>query len=145
MEIDLALLADAATIDAAGKLNILGVFDRISVSKFPAPHPHVSLVLRFKASLHEGGSHKVEIVLNDPDGNEVIRESRNLPFGPMGGMGGGQVRIPFVLNINRLVFPKPGGYSFQVFLDEEHKISLPLTVHGTRPGIVAGGRPPADA
>ena len=30
MEIDLALLADAATIDAAGKLNILGVFDRIN-------------------------------------------------------------------------------------------------------------------
>ena len=30
MEIDLALLADAATIDGSGKLNILGVFDRIS-------------------------------------------------------------------------------------------------------------------
>ena len=38
MEIDLALLADAATIDASGKLNILGIFDRIGVTQFPAQH-----------------------------------------------------------------------------------------------------------
>ena len=29
MDVDLALLADAATIDGAGKLNILGIFDRL--------------------------------------------------------------------------------------------------------------------
>ena len=33
MEIDLALLADAATVDVSGKLNILGIFDRIAVGE----------------------------------------------------------------------------------------------------------------
>ena len=35
MEVDLALLADAATIDGSGKLNILGIFDRLTTSAFP--------------------------------------------------------------------------------------------------------------
>ena len=49
MEIDVALLADAATIDAAGKINILGAFDRIEVQGFPAQHPRiVPLSTRFE-------------------------------------------------------------------------------------------------
>ena len=51
MDIDLALLADAATIDGSGKLNILGVFDRISASAFPAQHGRMAMVLRFAAGL----------------------------------------------------------------------------------------------
>ena len=55
MEIDLAFLADAATVDVSGKLNILGIFDRLSVPELPGHHPHLSLVLRLSASLGEAG------------------------------------------------------------------------------------------
>ena len=53
MEIDLAFLADAATIDASGKLSVLGIFDRIGVSQFPAQHGRITLVLRFTAGTSE--------------------------------------------------------------------------------------------
>lgn len=144
MEIDLALLADAATIDASGKLNILGVFDRISVPKFPASHPHVALVFRFSATMAESGKHQVEIVLKDPDGKEMMHLNGDLQVGPAGGLAGGQIRVPQVLNIDRLVFSKAGRYIFDVLLDGDHQVSLPLTVHGGTPRI-STGRPPAQA
>ena len=89
MEVDLALLADAATIDGAGKLNILGIFDRLGTSAFPTRHPRLSLVLRFSAGIQELGRHDVAIVLRAPDGKEVVRidGEMNLAAGP------GQVSI----------------------------------------------------
>jgi len=138
MEIDLALLADAATVDAAGKLNILGIFDRISASGFPAQHPHIALVLRFGASLNEAGDHKVEIVLKAPGGEEVVRFNGDIKVGVGPTEGGGRVRVPQVVNMERLVFKKPGGYSFDVAVDGEHQVSVPLFLHDATPrGSVA--------
>jgi hypothetical protein len=133
MEVDLALLADAATVDAAGKLNILGVFDRISASRFPAQHPHVSLVLRFSASLAEAGGHQVVIVLTDPDGEEVIRLDGDLHVSPGSAAAGGRVRVPQVVNMERLVFKRPGRYAFDVSVDGEHQVSVPLFLHEGAP------------
>ena len=133
MEIDLALLADAATVDASGKLNILGVFDRISASGFPARHPHVSLVLRFGASMNEAGDHKVEIVLKDPEGGEVVRLNGDIRVGPGPPATGGRVKVPQVVNMERLVFQTPGRYSFDVSVDGEHHVSVPLFLHEAGP------------
>jgi hypothetical protein len=137
MEIDLALLADAATVDAAGKLNILGIFDRISSTVFPAPHPHLSLVLRIGGSMKEAGDHTVEIVLRDPDGEEMLRMNGgiNIPMGPTG--SGGMYRVPQIINMDRLLFPKPGRYSFDVAVDGEHHVSIPLFLHDSTPAGVA--------
>jgi hypothetical protein len=140
MEIDMALLADAATVDASGKLNILGIFDRITVAELPAHHPHLSLVLRVSASLGEAGLHKMEIVLQDPTGSRVMGMNGEFHVGPGPALAGGQVRIPQVLNIERLVFPKAGRYAFNVSLDGEHQVSIPLFVQEIR-----GGRPAAQA
>ena len=134
MEIDLAFLADAATVDVSGKLNILGIFDRISVSEFPASHPHLSLILRFSASLGEAGAHKMEIRLKDPDGTEMMRMNGEFQVGPGSALSGGQVRVPQVLNIERLVFPKAGRYAFDVALDGDHQVSIPLFIHGMGAG-----------
>ena len=133
MEIDLALLADAATVDSSGKLNILGIFDRISATGFPTQHPHVSLVLRFAASLTEAGAHKVEIVLSDPDGEEVVRLDGEIQVAPGPPAAGGRVRVPQVVNMDRLVFPRPGQYAFDVSVDGENQVSVPLFLHEVRP------------
>ena len=140
MDIDLAFLADAATVDVSGKLNILGIFDRISVGEFPAGHPHLSLILRFSASMGEAGIHNMEIILRDPDGGEMMRMNGEFQVGPGSALSGGQVRVPQVLNIERLVFPKEGRYAFDVSLDGEHQVSVPLFVHG-----MGTGRPAAQA
>lgn len=134
MEIDLALLADAATVDAAGKLNILGVFDRISTGGFPAQHPHISLVFRIGASINEGGEHNVKIVLNDPDGREVVPPlSGKIKIGPGPAEVGGRVKVPQVVNLERLTFPKEGRYSFDISIDGQHQVSVPLFLHDASP------------
>lgn len=130
MEVDLALLADAATIDGSGKLNILGIFDRLGTSALPARHPHLSLVLRFSAGVHELGRHDVAIVLRAPDGKEVVRidGEMNLSGGVRDVSSG--VMVPHILNLDGLVFPTAGRYAFDVLVDSEHHVSIPLTVEG---------------
>ena len=130
MEVDLALLADAATIDGSGKLNILGIFDRLSTTAFPTRHPRLSLVLRFSAGINEVGKHAIGISLKAPDGQEVMRidGEMNLSTGP-GGVSGG-VLVPHILNMDGLVFPVAGRYAFDVRVDGEHEVTLPLTVDG---------------
>ncbi len=137
MEIDLALLADAATIDASGKLSILGIFDRIGVVQFPAQHGRVSLVLRFTAGTSEIGSHDVHIRMSDPGGAEVL--SLNGEMQLVGGASARDViRVPHILNLDGLVFTRPGIYSFDVKVDGEHHVSLPLSVDGPQgPGAAA--------
>ena len=129
MEIDLALLADAATIDASGKLNILGIFDRIGVVQFPAQHGRVTLVLRFTAGTSEIGSHEVHIRMSDPGGAEVL--SLNGEMQLVGGTAAREgIRVPHILNLDGLVFTRPGMYSFDVKVDGEHHVALPLSVEG---------------
>jgi hypothetical protein len=129
MEVDLALLADAATIDGSGKLNILGIFDRLTTSAFPTRHPRLSLVLRFSAGIQELGKHEVGIVLKAPDGKQIVRIDGEMNLSP-GPRAGGVVLVPHVLNMDGLVFPGPGRYAFDVRVDGEHHVSIPLSVHG---------------
>jgi len=128
MQIDLALLADAATIDASGKLNILGVFDRLAARGFPVQHGRVTLVLRFAAALTEAGVHQAEIILKKPDGKELLHLNGEMNLDPGPFAAGGMIRVPHVINLDGLVFPEAGSYAFEVRVDGEHHLSIPLTV-----------------
>ncbi len=154
MEVDLALLADAATIDASGKLNILGIFDRIATGSFPAQHPQMVLILRFSASVGDIGRHKVEISMTDPGGGRMVQMDGDMQLGPgrVGVTDG--MKVPHVLHLEGLVFPAPGRYNFDVRVDGEHHTSVPLYVVGASAGggvaaggmhAVAGGAAPAEA
>ena len=137
MEVDLALIADAATIDSSGKLSILGIFDRIGTSSFPAQHPHMVLVLRFISAVNEAGKHQITIALKDPAGREVVGVDGEMQLG-LGPAGGGSgIRVPHVLHLDGLVFPVPGLYAFDVRVDGEHHASLPLTVYGPESSAMA--------
>jgi len=120
MEVDLALIADAATTDGSGKLSVLGIFDRIGTSLFPARDPRMVLVLRFIAALNETGKHQVGITLKDPAGKEAVGVDGEVQLGqgPVG--GGGGIRVPHVLHLDGLVFPVPGRYAFNVRVDGQH-------------------------
>ena len=138
MEIDLALMADAATVDASGKLNILGVFDRITARNFPAPHERISLVLRFTAGLDEAGEHRLAISLKTPDGSDLIPTIEGvLQLGPGPGHVGGEIRFPHILNLNGIVFPAPGQYSFDIRVDDEYLTSIPLYLSQMGEGAMA--------
>lgn len=133
MDVDLALLADAATIDAAGKLNILGVFDRVALAGFPGRHGRMALVLRFSAGLNEVGRHDLTIVLKGPEGEEVVRADGSFQIGPSGASAREGIRVPQVFNLDGVVFRSPGPYAFDIQLDGEHHATVPLRV------VAAGG------
>ena len=128
MQIDLALLADAATVDVSGKLNILGVFDRITTAEFPAPPVRVVLVLRFSASVGEAGNHGVSIRLKGPSGQEIFRLDGEMMMAPGAGSSEEGIHVPQVLNMDGIVFEKPGRYSFDVGIDGDHHVSVPINV-----------------
>lgn len=137
MEIDLAMLADAATVDGSGKLNILGVFDRIMATDFPVRHGRVALVLRFSGTLQDLGRHAVEIRLRAPGGADVLRLDGEMEVSPGATFPAHAMKIPHVLNIDGIVFTSPGEYAFDVLIDGRAEVSVPL--------IVARVRQAADA
>jgi len=135
MHINLALLADAATIDASGKLNILGVFDRIDTQGFPAQHGRIALVLRFGGSVQDAGSHHLRIRLRSPNGDEMASVEGDLQLGPTAFAE--PLHAHHIINMDGLVFPVAGTYGFDVFLDGSTEVSVPLTVRGSHAGRTA--------
>lgn len=137
MYVKLALLADYANVTAEGKLNILGVFDRITVHDMPAVHPQMHLVLRLEAHPAERNRvHNVEIRLYDPDGQTVFEVKGDVvPQGP--------ASMPMatnqILTLNNLQLSKSGGYTFVVLVNDDVKYELPLGVELDRTTFPAGG------
>jgi hypothetical protein len=48
MKVEIFTLCDAATTDAAGKLNILGSFDRLNATQTPVMHPQCALAIKLR-------------------------------------------------------------------------------------------------
>lgn len=141
MEIDLALLADAATVDSSGKLNILGVFDRIAAPHFPVQHGRLALVIRFHGGMADVGAHPVAIRMMGP-GGEVLRLEGTIQVGPPLQGTGGVLRIPQVFNLDGVVLPEPGRFSFDVSVDGTRRVSIPLEAVRIPGNPGAAGPPP---
>jgi hypothetical protein len=140
MNIDLAVLCDAATLDSSGKLHILGVFDQIQAAVFPARHDRIALVLRVATGPEDTGEHQADIRLVDPDGTQMLRLDGRL--GVTGSRPGASSHLPQILNLDGIIFPRPGVYRFEVRVDETLLSTLNLTLRqmgGATPK--AGGEP----
>lgn len=126
MKLDIALLADAATVDAAGKLNVLGIFHRLRGPEFPLRHGRVALVLRFAPEAEDEGRIAIEIRLMGPDDDQILRLDGQVET--KAGRDDVGVRIPQVLNLDGIVFPEEGTYRFVVSADGEEVGRVPLKV-----------------
>ena len=133
LDIDLALTADAATIDASGKLNLLGVFDQIAVARFPARHGRLSLVLRFTGGISDAGTHQLTIKLTSPAGKELVALRGELNVSPGRGSVQTGIRVPHVINLDGLVFNEFGIHTFEILVNDRHQATLPLTIARQRP------------
>jgi hypothetical protein len=126
MQVKLALLADYANVTAEGKLNILGIFDRIAVQEIPAVHPQMHLILRLEAHTAERDRvHNVEIRLYDPDGQTVFEVKGDIV--PQG-THGHTIATNQILTLNNLQLNKAGGYTFVVFVNNDLKSEVALGV-----------------
>lgn len=128
MEVALALLADYANVTKEGKLNLLGLFDRINASSLPWTHPQMQLVLSLEATPAEwDSSKKVEIKLLDADGTMKLTIGSDLKVPK--GEAGRNVLINSIIGINNLRFDTEGDYAFHILIGEDDKKVIPLRVN----------------
>jgi len=130
MFIEVFSLCDAATVDAAGKLNVLGAFDTIWSAKMPAVYPQCAIALRLRFENIERGEHAITINFVDLDGKHLIPSAN------------GKIHINFsseqrsqsanlVFNLQMLRIEKPGEYSIDLAVDNRKEVSLPLFIKET--------------
>lgn len=124
MELDLAVMADAANVSQEGKLNILGVFDTIWARDFPVRHPAMVFVLRVRADFTDQGTHHLQVRLMDADGNQLFKAEG--PLQVPSAAPGRHTRPHIIMGLNGITFAKPGDYSFEVMVDDHHLKSIPL-------------------
>ncbi len=123
----LVTLCDSAA-DYQGKLCILGAFDTLCAQQFPVLHPQCSLAVRLLFDHEDAGRHELSIQMRDEDGKAVMPA-----FTPVVEVAFPPGMVPFVtrnlvLNLQRLRFDKPGVYYFEILMDGEELMSLPLRV-----------------
>lgn len=127
MQIALALLADYANISREGKLNILGIFERIYAQNMPATHPQMQLVMTIEADSAEADrDHKIEIQLIDADGKKLFAFGGNLKFSPP--PMGQKARLNHIIQLNNTKFEKFGSYDFKIMINDEVRKSVPLAL-----------------
>ncbi len=142
MQVKLAVLADYANVTGDGKLNILGIFDRINLMQIPAAHPQMHLVLRIEAHPAEvGRAHAIEIRLQDPEGTVIFEvKGEIVPHGEAGRV----VSTNQILTLNNLQLEKIGDYRFVVLINDDMKSEIPLAVEFVAMPPVAGTPPSAQ-
>ena len=140
MQVKLAVLADYANVTAEGKLNILGIFDRINLVQVPAVHPQMHLVLRLEAHPAElDRAQRIEIRLHDPQGTTIFDVNGEIvPRGE----AGQPVSTNQILTLNNLQLEKIGSYNFVVFVNNDLKSELPLQVEFVAMPPAAGSAHP---
>lgn len=118
MKVTLAVTADYANVTKEGKLNILGIFDTIKATSFPCTHPALILVFKLEAGMTETGRNKkVEVQLMDEDGTKLMSIMTDITIGPV--RPGELFTTGSLLTFQNLVFPKPGTYVFDIFIDNQ--------------------------
>ncbi|MEO7715401.1 MAG: hypothetical protein ABIY70_04325 [Capsulimonas sp.] len=132
MDLNLAVIADAANVSAEGKLNILGIFEDIFAPTLPATHPLMVLAVSLRAEMQEQGiKHMLEVKLIDADGH-TVNYVGPMPFEAHAGASARAVNIPMIINLTNLKFEKFGSYRFDIYLDGKLLKEVALTLSPTQ-------------
>ena len=127
MKIQMAFLADEANVSQEGKLNVLGIFDRIGGSSFPIVHPRMIFAFRVQAEFGDGGQlSPVRVRLMDEDGGVLFEASGEIgaPKVPPGEWATANQ----IFTLVGVQFPRPGSYKFVVNVGDLPPHETPFTV-----------------
>ena len=127
MKVEIFTLCDAATIDAGGKLNILGSFDRLNAKEAPVTHPQCALAIKLRFERVEEGQKRMRIAFVDSDGTSVMQTlnaTTQVRFGP----NDATASASLALVLQQLKLPAFAEYSIDLAVDDRHEASIPLLV-----------------
>jgi hypothetical protein len=123
----MAVLADEANVSQEGKLNLMGIFDRIAAAEFPVAHPKLVFAFRVEAEFADSGRmFPVRVTMEDEDGAvlfEAAGEMMSPPVAP-----GEYSTSNQIFSLVGLQFPRAGMYRFVVRLGESAPHETPLLV-----------------
>ena len=121
MKIPMAVLADEANVSQEGKLNLMGIFDRIAAAEFPVVHPKMVYAFRVEADFGDSGrAFPVRVSMEDEDGTALFQADGEMIANQLFAMVGVQ-------------FPHPGMYRFVVRVGEAARHETPFLVqHAAR-------------
>jgi hypothetical protein len=127
MNIQVAVLCDAATEDSNIKLNLLGAFDTIYAPQLPAVHPQCAVALRVTFMSGDEGEHKLKLNFVNADGHAIM-PAIEMPVSVVLPEDVHFLTRNFIVNIQQLKFTEPGLYSVDVRLDDQSQAGIPLLV-----------------
>ena len=113
MRIAMAVLADEANVSQEGKLNILGIFDRLAAVQFPVAHPKMVFAFRVEAGYGDAGRSTPVVVRLQDDAGEVLFEATGDMSPPMVPPGEFATANQ-VFSLVGIQFPHPGTYRFVI-------------------------------
>jgi len=127
VNIQVAVLCDAATQDSSNKLNILGAFDTIFAPQLPAVHLQCAVALRVTFTAGDDGPHRLALNFINADGRSIMPPIE-VPVAVALPEDAYFVTLNFVVNIQQLQFPEAGQYSVDIRLDGQSQATIPLQV-----------------
>ena len=127
MKTDIFLVADFAEKASNGKLNILGIFDRIYAQEFPVKHRTMYLVARIIANLGEYNTiHDVKILFLDEDGNELGGVDGQVTWTVPAGVD--RAIAVLTLEVADTILAEPGRYEFRLLINKQVHGVIPIDV-----------------
>ena len=116
MKLTTFVFADAANTSEDGKLNILGIFSRLTAAEFPAMHPEMQVVLRLAWEPDEIADHNLTLVVTHENSTDPLLDW-TLGIGKPPDAIDRSIEINRVLKLQNLAFTEPGRYLFEVAID----------------------------
>lgn len=127
MKVEVAVLADYANVAEGGKLNVMGIFDRISAPAFPAQHAFMVLAFRLRMEFEDRDStNRTEIVLVDEDGKALGGGTGEVRVGSI--PPGQRSTVTQIIQFPGLRFEHPGEYRFRLMWNGVESCTIPLTL-----------------
>lgn len=128
MHIDLLCCADAATVDASGKLNLLGVYDVVIIPAFPGV-TRVVTAFRLVGVSGDAGAHELTVTLVDADGVALAKTPLSLVGVTAKPKTADRFALATVVTMAPTI-PSLGDYSVDLFVDGRQIGSYPLRTVG---------------
>ncbi|MCC6908621.1 MAG: hypothetical protein IT430_11810 [Phycisphaerales bacterium] len=126
MKLEMFCLCEAAN-ESHGRLNLLGVFDKIYTKSLPAVHPRMVAVARMRHQETADSTHRVVLTIVPPSEHEPVAELEvNAQFKKAGPEGWSVSQL--ILAIERLRLDEEGSYTVQLSMDGEPMSMIPLFV-----------------
>ncbi len=128
MEIDLAVLADAANVTADNKVNLMGIFRNLATPVMPVLLPSFYLALTFTVEENELDTvHNFNILFKNSN-NEILQEVGKGEFRIGAQNNYNYPMLNLLIAISNFQMAEYGTYWFEIIFDGELFRKIPLLV-----------------